>query len=237
VTTSTRLRTDQLRRATIETAELIAARKAELRRARQRLLQIERETERRQAAQRARYDELIRSERDAERAQREMQQAQAALRRQIAGYIRQAQRIAAAKFGGPRPTDGGGIFRWPAAGTISGNYGCSSFAWYPPGGGCAHFHDGIDIANNPGTPIIAAADGVVAYAGMRADGANVIVIAHGGGLETTYAHLSGFSVGRGATVRRGQRIGSMGCTGFCTGPHLHWEVRRNGAIQNPRAYL
>ena len=162
-----------------------------------------------------------------------MQAAQAALRRRIAGYIRQAQAAASARFGGPRPTDGGGIFRWPAAGTVSGDYGCSSFGWYPPGGGCAHFHDGIDIANGIGTSILAAADGVVAWAGMRADGANVIVIAHGGGLETTYAHLSSFAVRRGSTVRRGQLIGRMGCTGFCTGPHLHWEVRRNGA--NPES--
>jgi murein DD-endopeptidase MepM/ murein hydrolase activator NlpD len=237
VTTSTRLRTDQLRRATIEAREQIEARKAELKEAQRRLAALERRTQRIKELQQARYRELVANEREAKRIMNEMEAAKAALRRRIAGYIRQAQAAAAAKFGGPRPTDGGGIFRWPAAGTVSGDYGCSSFAWYPPGGGCAHFHDGIDIANGVGTSILAAADGVVAYAGTRADGANVIVIAHGGGLETTYAHLSSFAVHRGSTVRRGQLIGRMGCTGFCTGPHLHWEVRRNGAIQNPRAYV
>jgi murein DD-endopeptidase MepM/ murein hydrolase activator NlpD len=237
VTTSTRLRTDQLRRQTIELRKLIEERRAELKAYEKELQRIERETERRKDAQHAHFDRLVQNEKEAQAYRNKLAAAQANLRARVASLVRAAQAKAQRAFGGPTPSDGGGIFRWPAAGTISGNYGCSSFPGYPPGGGCAHFHDGIDIANGTGTPILAAADGFVAFAAQRADGANVIVIGHGGGLETTYAHLSSFAVGQGAKVRRGQRIGSMGCTGWCTGTHLHWEVRRNGALQNPRAYL
>jgi murein DD-endopeptidase MepM/ murein hydrolase activator NlpD len=237
VTTSTRLRTDQLRRATIEAREQVEARKAELKAAQRRLAALERRTERIKAAQQARYRELVANEREAKEIQRKMVAAKLALQARIAGLVRAAQRAAAARSGGAAPRDGGGFFRWPAAGTISGNYGCSSFAMYPPGGGCAHFHDGIDIANNVGTSIVAAADGVVAFAGYRADGALVIVMGHKGGFETTYAHLSSVSVRARQFVRRGQRIGAMGCSGFCTGPHLHWEVSKGFRTLNPRAYL
>ena len=128
------------------------------------------------------------------------------------------------------------MFRWPTVGTITGDYGCSSFRWYAIKNGCP-WHDGIDIANRPGTPIYAAADGVVAFAGYRGDGALVVVMGHAGGFETTYAHMSSVSVRARQFVKRGQRIGSMGCTGFCTGPHLHWEVSKGFVTLNPRAYL
>ena len=236
VTTSTRLRTDQLRRATIEAREQIQARRAELRDAQRRLEELERRTERIKASQEARYRELVRSEREANAIRRRMTSAKAALQRRIAGLVRQAQRLAAARAGGAAPRDGGGIFRWPTSGTITGDYGCSSFRVYAIRNGCP-WHDGIDIANAPGTPIYAAADGVVAFAGYRTDGALVIVIGHAGGLETTYAHMSSVSVRPRQFVKRGQRIASMGCSGFCTGPHLHWEVSRGFVTQNPRAYL
>jgi murein DD-endopeptidase MepM/ murein hydrolase activator NlpD len=93
----------------------------------------------------------------------------------------------------------------------------------------------VDIANNPGTSIVAAANGVVAFAGRRADGALVVVMGHAGGYETVYAHLSSMSVRARQFVKRGQQIGRMGCSGLCTGPHLHFEVWRNGATVYPRA--
>ena len=241
LTTSSRLRTDQLRRATIDTQNEILRRKAELNQAKRRLIRLEKKTERIKKAQQARYEQLVRNEKQARIEYGKMRAAEAALRRQIAAKVRQAQAAASARFGGRSggvAPGGNGFFSWPARGTISGDYGCSTFAAYPPGGGCAHFHDGIDIANGTGTPIYSAGDGVVAFVGYRADGAFVVVIGHAGGLETVYAHMLGrYYVRVGQVVRKGTRIGAMGCTGFCTGTHVHWEVSKNFVTQNPRNYL
>lgn len=241
LTTSSRLRTDQLRRATIEIQNEILERKAELNAAKRRLIKLEKKTERIEEAQKARYAQLVKNEKQARAEYQKMRAAEAALQRLIAAKVRQAQAAASAKFGGRSggvAPGGNGFFSWPARGTISGDYGCSSFAAYPPGGGCAHFHDGIDIAGPTGTPIYAAGDGVVAFVGYRTDGAFVVVMGHAGGLETVYAHMLGQALVRvGQAVRKGGRIGSMGCTGFCTGTHVHWEVSKNFVTQNPRAYL
>jgi murein DD-endopeptidase MepM/ murein hydrolase activator NlpD len=66
---------------------------------------------------------------------------------------------------------------------------------------------------------------------------NLVLVSHGDGIVTAYAHMSALSVSAGASVSAGQRLGSVGCTGSCTGPHLHFEVRVNGAPRNPRNYL
>ncbi|CAN5604100.1 hypothetical protein BH23CHL8_BH23CHL8_27430 [soil metagenome] len=240
LTTSTRLRTDQLRRATIETRDQIQARKAELKAAQRRLAALERKTKKVQDRQQARYRQLVRNKREAERARRQQVAAKAALQRRIAGLVRKAQaeaaRRAARRSGGVRP-GGSGFFSWPTHGTITGEYGCSSYRWYPIRNGCP-WHDGIDIANGTGTPIRAAANGVVAFVGYRSDGAFVVVIGHAGGLETVYGHmLPRYAVRGGQFVKKGRVIGYMGCTGFCTGTHLHWEVSRGFVTLNPRAYL
>jgi murein DD-endopeptidase MepM/ murein hydrolase activator NlpD len=233
VTTSTRLRTDQLRRATIATQALIEARRAELKAAQRRLAELERRTERIKEAQQNRYDQLVKNERDAQRIANQMAVAQRALQAKVAGLVRQAQAAAAARAG--LGSGGSGLFMWPTAGTVTQEYGCTGYPLEPPSGSCAHFHDGIDIAAGTGTPIRAAANGVVAFAGYRADGALVVVMGHPGGYETVYAHLSGVNVRARQYVKRGQQIGRMGCSGMCTGPHLHFEVWRNGATINPRS--
>ena len=232
VTTSTRLRTDQLRRATIEAREQIEARKAELKEAQRRLAALERRTERIKEAQEARYRELVANEREAQRIANQMASAQRALQARVAGLVRAAQAAATRRAGG---SSGSGMFAWPTSGTVTQEYGCTGYPIEPPSGSCPHFHDGIDIAGSTGTSIRAAADGVVAFTGYRADGALVVVMGHAGGYETVYAHLSSSSVRARQFVKRGTRIGSMGCSGMCTGPHLHWEVWRNGATLNPRA--
>ncbi len=99
------------------------------------------------------------------------------------------------------------------------------------------FHTGIDIGVGYGTPIHAADSGTVIYATWMSGYGNVIIIDHGNGISTLYAHQSSLAVGMGARVARGQVIGYVGSTGFSTGPHLHFEVRLNGTPVDPLAYL
>lgn len=119
--------------------------------------------------------------------------------------------------------------RWPVGGAVTSPFG-------PRWG---REHAGIDIDGVTGDPIFAAADGVVVSV-EEGDGygyGNLVVIDHGDGLSTRYAHLSAFSVLPGDEVTGGQVIGAMGCTGTCTGDHLHFEVRVNGIPVDPMAYL
>ena len=103
--------------------------------------------------------------------------------------------------------------------------------------GDVRMHTGIDFGASYGTPIHAAADGVVVSAGPLGGYGNATVIDHGNGLATLYAHQSSIVVAPGQSVRRGQIIGYVGCTGLCTGPHLHFEVRVRGTPVDPMQYL
>lgn len=94
-------------------------------------------------------------------------------------------------------------------------------------------HRGIDIAAAQGAPIVAAASGTVVYAGWERSYGKVVIIDHGGGFSTTYAHCSELLVSGGRAVRKGQRIARVGATGVATGPHLHFEVRRDGVAIAP----
>jgi murein DD-endopeptidase MepM/ murein hydrolase activator NlpD len=98
-------------------------------------------------------------------------------------------------------------------------------------------HTGIDFGASSGTPIRAAADGVVVSAGPLGGYGNATVIDHGNGLATLYGHQSSIVVAPGQRVSRGQVIGYVGCTGLCTGPHLHFEVRVRGTPVDPMQYL
>lgn len=139
---------------------------------------------------------------------------------------------AAPTSAGPAPV-GGGQLLMPAAGPITSPYGYRTHPIF----GDQRLHTGIDIGAGYGAPVVAADDGVVVYAGTMSGYGNVIAIDHGGGLSTTYNHLSGFYVGSGQQVGRGTTIGAVGCTGYCTGPHLHFEVRVNGSPVDPMPYL
>ncbi len=99
-------------------------------------------------------------------------------------------------------------------------------------------HPGIDIGAPSGSSIVAAGSGRVIYAGYRGSYGNTVMIDHGNGVVTLYAHQrsGGIKVGNGQHVDKGQRIGTVGSTGNSTGPHLHWEVRVNGAPKNPQSY-
>ena len=100
-------------------------------------------------------------------------------------------------------------------------------------------HEGVDIGAPEGTPIVAAADGVVIKSGPASGYGWVIVIDHGGGLTTVYGHMyhSTVVVSQGEAVSKGQKIASIGNNGRSTGPHLHFEVRMNGNSLDPLKYL
>ena len=99
--------------------------------------------------------------------------------------------------------------------------------------GFTRMHAGMDIRARYGTPIHAVTDGVVVFAGRHGGHGNYVRLNHGGGMATGYAHMSRFAVSAGSTVRRGQVIGYVGSTGLSTGPHLHYEMYRNGQTVNP----
>lgn len=94
-------------------------------------------------------------------------------------------------------------------------------------------HDGVDLAAAWGTPIVAAADGRVTSAGWRGGYGRAVEIAHAGGIETLYGHMSRIAAEPGESVRRGQVIGYVGASGLATGPHLHYEVHKDGRLVNP----
>src|SRR3954452_8308325 len=98
-------------------------------------------------------------------------------------------------------------------------------------------HDGVDIGAATGTPVRAAACGTVSLAGQQSGYGNIVCITHTSQFSTCYAHLSRFGTSTGAHVQQGQVIGYVGCTGNCTGPHLHFETRVGGVARNPTQYL
>jgi murein DD-endopeptidase MepM/ murein hydrolase activator NlpD len=140
---------------------------------------------------------------------------------------------AAAAASAPAAPAGDGTFIWPASGRLSSGFGYRTH----PISGARRLHAGIDIAAPQGEPIWAAADGVVVSAGVRGGYGNAVVIEHGGGFATLYAHQSRLAVGAGQQVRRGEVIGYIGSTGYSTGPHLHFEVRVNGQPRDPMNWL
>jgi len=115
---------------------------------------------------------------------------------------------------------------WPIHAPVTSEFG-------PRWGG---FHPGIDIAAATGTPIAAAKGGTVVFSGPNDGYGNYVCIDHGGGMSTCYAHQSRIAVSEGQSVRQGEIIGFVGSTGHSTGPHLHFEVRIDGVVQNPRNY-
>lgn len=114
----------------------------------------------------------------------------------------------------------------------------SGFGWRAdPFTGESALHEGIDFVADPGTPILAAAPGIVLRAERHSEYGNLVEIDHGNGLVTRYAHASQVFVKTGEFVKRSQQIAAVGSTGRSTGPHLHFEVRINGVAQNPKRFL
>lgn len=136
-----------------------------------------------------------------------------------------------------RPSSVGGTFRGgfirPSRGRISSGFGMR----FHPVLRRNRMHNGIDIAAPTGTPIVASAAGIVIEASYMRGYGNTVIVDHGGGVSTLYAHCSRIFVREGQRVRQGERIAAIGSTGLSTGPHLHFEIRINGRPVNPMSRL
>jgi len=124
--------------------------------------------------------------------------------------------------------------QWPVKGEITSPYGWRKSPFSNRG---QYFHDGIDIANKPGTVVVSAGDGIVTFAGWQGVYGKMIVIDHGSGFVTKYGHNSALLVTEGTRVKKGEPIARLGNTGRSTGPHLHFSIFKEGASQDPLIYL
>ncbi|MBC7326760.1 peptidoglycan DD-metalloendopeptidase family protein [bacterium] len=126
-----------------------------------------------------------------------------------------------------------GGFIYPVRGQITSGFGMRTHPIYK----IRKMHTGIDLSAPSGTPIKASAGGVVVFAGWWGGYGNVVIIDHGGGISTLYGHCSAIYVNKGQNVNQGETIAAVGSTGLATGPHLHFEVRKNGKPVDPMNYL
>jgi murein DD-endopeptidase MepM/ murein hydrolase activator NlpD len=232
---ATRGETDLLRQETAVQEQKLDRRIEELRKQQARLKALEKAAKAALDQQRDEYRELARDEVKLRTAIA----AAAAARKKLQSRINKL--VARQVNHGNIPSEYNGTLAWPMGGSISGDFGCTNFAWYGPANGCAHFHNGIDIVAPSGTPVRSSGGGRVVYVGWNyADGADpafIVIIAHSAELTTWYAHLQPrYPVRAGQTVRKGQVIGYEGSTGRSTGAHLHWMVQFNGAFVNPRLF-
>lgn len=137
------------------------------------------------------------------------------------------QRAAQPAPGSPGTSARSGGCIWPVRGRVTSEYGSR---W-------GRLHAGIDIAGPTGTPVWAAKSGTVIFAGSQSGYGNAVIIDHGGGMTTLYAHMSRIGTRDGASVGQGSTVGAVGNTGRSTGPHLHFETRYDGSPRNPRGCL
>ena len=171
---------------------------------------------------------------DEARVQREINAAVAELaRQQELERQRRLREQQAATSGGGAVVTGTGELMFPASGPITSGFGVRKHPVF----GDMRMHNGIDIAASHGSNVVAADGGTVITSTYNSSYGNYIVISHGNGMTTLYAHLSSRSVSVGASVSKGQVIGLIGSTGISTGPHLHFEVSVNGTRINPRTKL
>ena len=231
-----RLQTAELHELAATSKKQLDRQMAELAAARKELARLEAETERLLKAQQAAYARLAADKARLGAALASADKSRKALEGLIARLVREALER------GGIPSDYNGTFRWPMAGRVTQEFGCTGFGWEPAVGDCAHFHRGIDVANAMYTPIYAAGDGKVIYAGRSPyDPAWIVIIAHSAELVTWYGHIDNQGhkpvVHEGQFVSKGQLIAFEGMTGYTTGPHLHWAVQLGGNWVNPRLFL
>jgi murein DD-endopeptidase MepM/ murein hydrolase activator NlpD len=153
-------------------------------------------------------------------------ESSAALAAKIQESEQQTQHASSGGSPSPAPASGSG-FIWPVSGPITSPFG---MRW-------GTLHPGIDIGVPSGTPVHAAATGTVIWCGWMSGYGNLVMIDHHNGLVTLYGHNTSVAVGCNQQVSQGQVVSYSGCTGFCTGPHVHFEVRLNGSAVDPLGYL
>jgi murein DD-endopeptidase MepM/ murein hydrolase activator NlpD len=153
----------------------------------------------------------------------------AELERDIQSMLRSYQ----SRRGTSRPPTSTGVFAWPASGVVTSDFGYRTHPIF----GNTRFHTGIDIGAYSGSPIWAADGGTIIYSGWLGGYGNTVMIDHGRGLVTLYAHCSALYVRQGQSVTKGQTIAAVGSTGNSTGPHLHFEVRQDGNPISPWGFL
>ena len=165
----------------------------------------------------------------------QVQAEQARLEEEAKKAEEEAKRKAAEEELAKRKAYTGGTFTWPCPNykEISSDYGYRVHPIY----GTTLFHNGVDMAADTGSPILAAADGTVIAASYSSSMGNYVMIDHGGGLYTIYMHASALYVSQGQSVTAGTQIAAVGSTGNSTGPHLHFSVRLNGQYVSPWQYL
>jgi murein DD-endopeptidase MepM/ murein hydrolase activator NlpD len=227
----TRLKTQKTKGVVASATRVIAAQTAQVRAARDELLARQNALAAARSQKQGALSDTRSSTREMLDEAESLQQSSAALAAQIqsAQASSPSSSSSTSPYSPGAPSSSGLI--WPVQGPVVSPFG------YRCLGGICRIHEGIDIGAASGTPIHAAASGTVIIAGWEEGYGNIIVIDHGHGLATAYAHQSGFAVGSGAHVSQGQVIGYVGCTGRCFGPHLHFEVRVNGSAVDPLGYL
>jgi murein DD-endopeptidase MepM/ murein hydrolase activator NlpD len=219
-TAAERRATAQTRRLQAATVSVIGARTDEARAARDQLAG-DRD---RLASVRSLKQSALAGTRDSREEYLREVEALAAQSAALAARIQEAQR-AAGSTGGGEPSAAGLV--WPCDGVVVSGYG---MRW-------GRLHEGIDIGCAFGTPNRAAAAGTVIYSGWLGGYGNLVVVDHGNGLSTAYAHASTLLVGVGQSVAQGETVSLVGSTGNSSGPHLHFEVRVNGVAVDPLFYL
>ncbi len=218
-----RARTKVTRARARTEARVIAVRVAQARELRDRLLESKQQLAGARDLKQARLADLTEAERQALGEIEALQQVSA----ELAAKIRAAQARSASSSAPTDTAPSAAGFIWPVSGPITSPFG---WRW-------GRMHEGIDIGAPSGTPIHAVAAGTVIYAGLLGGYGNLVVIDHGGGLASAYGHQSSVAVAIGESVAQGQVIGYVGSTGHSFGPHLHFEVRVNGAAVDPLGYL
>jgi murein DD-endopeptidase MepM/ murein hydrolase activator NlpD len=209
----------QLASLAAERSQLVAAADVERRSVADEVAELEDVSAQEEAA----LEELIR---ERQRVEEERRAAELDARRRAA-------QLAGQELPPSAPEGAPGEFSWPVSGPITSPFGMRA----NPMGQGFEMHPGIDIGAPMGATVTAAAGGRVIWAKEYGGYGNAIIIDHGGQTSSLYGHLSAIFVAEGQDVQRGQAIGAVGCTGRCTGPHLHFEIRVNGTAVDPTARL
>jgi murein DD-endopeptidase MepM/ murein hydrolase activator NlpD len=219
----TRNATRKTRKTVAATTREVAARTAEQRAVRDRLAWSQRELATARRNKRETLEDVQEDKDHAVAHMAELQAQSAALAAKIRSAQSAPSSAAAVTTGAPSAAG----FIWPVHGVLTSYFG---WRW-------GRMHEGIDLAVGNGTPVVASAAGTVIVAGWMGGYGNLVVVDHGNGVATAYAHNTSITVGVGQSVAQGQLVAYSGNTGNSTGPHVHFEVRVNGAAVDPLGYL